>query len=62
VAHIEETKGGRHEIVITEIPYQVNKTTLIERWRARSSRCGRRCRLRMPVAYGRVRHLRFIPS
>ena len=31
VAHIEETKGGRHEIVITEIPYQVNKTTLIER-------------------------------
>jgi DNA gyrase subunit A len=31
MAHIEETKGGRHEIVITEIPYQVNKTTLIER-------------------------------
>ena len=31
VAHIEETKGGRHEIIITEIPYQVNKTTLIER-------------------------------
>lgn len=31
VAHIEENKGGRHQITITEIPYQVNKTTLIER-------------------------------
>jgi DNA gyrase subunit A len=31
VAHIEETKGGRHQIVITEIPYQVNKSSLIER-------------------------------
>ncbi|MFZ5857335.1 MAG: DNA gyrase subunit A [Chloroflexota bacterium] len=31
IAHIEEMKGGRHQIVITEIPYQVNKTTLIER-------------------------------
>jgi len=31
VAHIEENKGGRHQINITEIPYQVNKTTLIER-------------------------------
>jgi DNA gyrase subunit A len=31
MAHIEEGKNGRHEIVITEIPYQVNKTTLIER-------------------------------
>ncbi len=31
VAHIEETKNGRHQIVITEIPYQVNKSTLIER-------------------------------
>ena len=30
-AHIEEAKSGRHEIIITEIPYQVNKTTLIER-------------------------------
>ncbi len=29
-AHIEEMKGGRHRIVITEIPYQVNKTSLIE--------------------------------
>jgi DNA gyrase subunit A len=31
VAHIEEMKAGRHQINITEIPYQVNKTTLIER-------------------------------
>jgi DNA gyrase subunit A len=31
VAHIEEGKGGRHEIIITEIPFQVNKSTLIER-------------------------------
>ncbi|MGE5071821.1 MAG: DNA gyrase subunit A [Anaerolineae bacterium] len=32
VAHIEEAgKSGRHEIIITEIPYQVNKASLIER-------------------------------
>jgi DNA gyrase subunit A len=31
MAHIEEMKGNRNQIVITEIPYQVNKTTLIER-------------------------------
>ena len=31
LAHIEEGKGNRFQIVITEIPYQVNKTTLIER-------------------------------
>lgn len=31
LAHIEEAKGNRYQIVITEIPYQVNKTTLIER-------------------------------
>jgi len=31
VAHIEEMRGARHRIVITEIPYMVNKTTLIER-------------------------------
>jgi DNA gyrase subunit A len=31
VAEIEEMKAGRHQINITEIPYQVNKTTLIER-------------------------------
>jgi DNA gyrase subunit A len=30
-AQIEEHSGGRHRIVITEIPYQVNKTGLIER-------------------------------
>jgi DNA gyrase subunit A len=31
MAHIEEMKGSRYQIVITEIPYQINKTTLIER-------------------------------
>ena len=31
LAHIEELKGGRYRIVITEIPYQLNKTSLIER-------------------------------
>lgn len=31
LAHIEEGKSGRYNIIITEIPYQVNKTTLIER-------------------------------
>ena len=31
VAQIEEIKNGRHVIRITEIPYQVNKSTLIER-------------------------------
>ncbi len=31
VAHIEEGKGGRYNINITEIPYQVNKSGLIER-------------------------------
>jgi DNA gyrase subunit A len=30
-AHIEENKGGRHQIIVTEIPYQVNKSALIER-------------------------------
>ena len=30
-AQIEELKGGRFAIIITEIPYQVNKTGLIER-------------------------------
>ena len=28
---IEEMRGGRFRIVVTEIPYQINKTTLIER-------------------------------
>lgn len=31
VADIEETKKGRHQIVVTEMPYGVNKATLIER-------------------------------
>ena len=31
LAHIEEMSGNRHRIVITEIPFQLNKTTLIER-------------------------------
>ena len=31
MAHIEEMKTNRHRIVITEIPYQINKTSLIER-------------------------------
>jgi len=31
MAHIEEMKGNRFRIVITEIPYQINKTNLIER-------------------------------
>src|SRR5512136_2793221 len=30
-AHIEEMAGNRHRIVITEIPFQVNKSTLTER-------------------------------
>ena len=30
-ATIDEIKGGRYQIRITEIPYQVNKTSLIER-------------------------------
>lgn len=31
VAAIEETKKGRHQIVVTEIPFGVNKATLIEK-------------------------------
>jgi len=31
LAHIEEMGSNRHRVVITEIPYQLNKTTLIER-------------------------------
>ncbi|MDD5071139.1 MAG: DNA gyrase subunit A [Patescibacteria group bacterium] len=30
-ANIEETKGGNFHIIITEIPYQVNKATLVEK-------------------------------
>jgi DNA gyrase subunit A len=31
VADIEETKKGRHHIIVTEMPYAVNKATLIEK-------------------------------
>lgn len=31
VANIEETKRGRHQIIVTEIPYAVNKANLIEK-------------------------------
>jgi DNA gyrase subunit A len=31
VAQIEETKKGRHQIIITEIPYGVNKASLVEK-------------------------------
>ena len=31
VAEIVETKGGRHQIVITEIPYGVNKAGIVEK-------------------------------
>lgn len=30
-AEIEETSGGKHRIVITEIPYQVNKARMVEK-------------------------------
>lgn len=30
-ASIEEKKGGRFEIIVTEIPYQVNKSSLVEK-------------------------------
>ncbi len=31
VARIEPIKGGRHRIIVSEIPYQVNKARLVER-------------------------------
>ncbi len=31
VAEIEEMSGGKHQIIVTEIPYQVNKARLIEK-------------------------------
>jgi DNA gyrase subunit A len=31
VAQIEEMKGGRYRIVVSEIPYQVNKASLVEK-------------------------------
>ena len=42
MAHIEEQGSGRYRIVITEIPFQLNKTNLIERIAdlARSGRLG----------------------
>src|SRR5205814_10179886 len=30
-AGVEELKGGREQIVVTEIPYNVNRATLVER-------------------------------
>ena len=30
-AEVEETRGGRQQIIVSELPYQVNKATLIER-------------------------------
>jgi DNA gyrase subunit A len=40
--HIEDMPGGRHRIVITELPYQTNKSSLLERIAdlARSGRLG----------------------
>ena len=29
-AHIEQAKGGKESVIVSEIPYQVNKTTLLE--------------------------------
>ena len=31
IANIEETKKGRSQIIVSEIPYGVNKATLIEK-------------------------------
>ncbi len=31
LAHVEEMNGSRHRIVVTEIPYQLNKSSLLER-------------------------------
>ena len=31
LTHLEEMAGGRHRIVITQLPYQVNKSNLLER-------------------------------
>ena len=31
VAEIEETKRGRHQIVVTEVPYGVNKASIVEK-------------------------------
>jgi len=29
--HIEEIRGGRHQLIVTELPYQVNKASLVQR-------------------------------
>ena len=31
VTRIDEMAGGRHRIVVTEIPFQINKSTILER-------------------------------
>ncbi len=31
MAHVEEMRSNRHRIVVTELPYQVNKSSLLER-------------------------------
>lgn len=31
IANIEETKGGKYQIIVTEIPYQVNKARLVSK-------------------------------
>ncbi len=31
VSRIDEMAGGRHRIIVTEIPFQINKTTILER-------------------------------
>ena len=30
-AHVEEMRGGRYQIIVTELPYQVNKAALLEK-------------------------------
>ena len=30
-AHVEKMRGGREAIIVTELPYQVNKATLMEK-------------------------------
>jgi len=47
-AHKEEIKGGRERIVVTELPYQVNKAALIESIAA-LSRAGKTRRHRRPA-------------
>ena len=44
-AHIESSKKGRDSIVITEVAYQTNKATLVEK-RSEERRVGKECRSR----------------